>query len=222
MTSARTPLTRTAVVTAAVEMADEQGVRGVSMRSLSQRLDVTAMALYKHVADKDDLVGAMIDLLVSGYREPEPGSVGLDRVSDRIAAARVTLLVHPWLREAIESRRSTSVAVLEHMNAVAGEFVAAGISVDLTHYAMHALGSRIWGFSAEAFDDAAPPKAAQEPEMAAVMARRFPHVAAIAMDAAARNPTGACDTDGEFTFTVELILDAIARLQDDDWRSDSW
>jgi hypothetical protein len=47
----------------------------------------------------------------------------------------------------------------------------------------------------------------------------FPYVAAIAADAATRNPGGVCDEQAEFGFTLDLLLDAFARLHETGWQS---
>ncbi|MGC3956283.1 MAG: TetR/AcrR family transcriptional regulator C-terminal domain-containing protein [Propionicimonas sp.] len=216
----RERLDHTKVVKAAIGFADAEGLDALSMRALAARLGVVPMALYKHVADKEDLIGAMIDAIVTGYPTPsEPDWRG--RVRSRVLAARSAWVVHPWLGGAIAASTRRTETVLAHMNAVAGDFIDGGVSADLTHYAMHALGTRIWGFSTEAFDDpdAPSPQDADHPEIAAYLAARFPHVVAIAMDAARRNPEASCDRQAEFEFTLELLLDSFERLHEAGWVS---
>ncbi len=227
MSSRESPLSRPQVLAAGVVLADRDGLAALSMRHLSAELGVVPMALYKHVADKDDLVAGMIDLVVAGYATPPPGLEWREGVRQRVLAARDALLEHPWLRPAIEAASQRTSAVLGHMDAVAGEFAAGGLSYDLVHHAMHALGHRIWGFSPEAFSSppapsvprpAAPADAEQEAMMAAI-AQRFPHIAAIALDAATRNPLGGCDEQFEFEFTLDLLLESVARLHVAGWAS---
>lgn len=215
-------LNRARVLDAAVALADRDGIDAVSMRRLATELDVVPMALYKHVADKDDLVAGMIDAVVTGYRVPALELAWRDAVRTRVLAARDALLEHPWLRSAIERATIRSPAVLGYMDAVAGDLARGGLSYDLVHYAMHALGHRIWGFSPEAFSGArpaSPPEAPPDPEVLAAMAQRFPHVVAIAADAGARNPSGACEEDDEFAFTLDLLLDGVERLHAGGWQS---
>ena len=64
-TEARTPLSRERVLRAAVAFADENGIASLSMRKLGEALGVEAMSLYNHVANKDDLLDGMIDLVFS-------------------------------------------------------------------------------------------------------------------------------------------------------------
>lgn len=73
------------------------------------------------------------------------------------------------------------------MDAVACDFIGSGFSADLTHYAMHALGTRIWGFSPEGFEPEPkdPPSATEEAARAEVlqqMAERYPNIAAITFE----------------------------------------
>jgi AcrR family transcriptional regulator len=178
------------------------------------------MALYKHVADKDDLVVGMVDEVVAGYPVPDEGADWRESVRQRVLGARRELLRHPWVRAAIESATRRTPTVLHHMDAVAGELVAGGFTADLTHYAMHALGHRIWGFSPEAF----PAPAESEPveidqATIAAMADQFPHVVAITLDALDRNPPAGCDEQAEFEFTLDLLLDSFERLRDAGWES---
>jgi AcrR family transcriptional regulator len=225
------PLTRAQVLAAGVALADREGLAAVSMRHLSAQLGVVPMALYKHVADKHDLVAGMIDLVVEGYAVPPPALDWRERVRARVLSARDALLEHPWLRPAIEAATQRTPAVLAHMDAVAGDLAAGGLSYDLVHYAMHALGHRIWGFSPEAFSSpagptppplASTPPTASSPEqqaMMAALAQQYPHIAAIAADTVARNPQGACDEQGEFEFTLDLLLEAVQRLHAAHWVS---
>ena len=63
----RAPLTREKVLRAALKLADEGGIEAVSMRRLGQALKVEAMSLYKHVADKDDLLDGLADLVTQEF-----------------------------------------------------------------------------------------------------------------------------------------------------------
>lgn len=217
----RRHLDRDAVVREAIALADAEGLDALSMRALAARLHVVPMALYKHIADKEDLVGRMVDHVIEGYAPTIAHAGWRERVRARVLDARDAILAHPWAGPAIDTRRRRTEAVLAHMNAVAGDFIEGGISPDLTHYAMHALGNRIWGYSTEAFEDAdAPtPADADQPEVVAYLTERFPHVVAIALDAAARNPAGSCDPQAEFEFTLDLLLDSVERLHAAGWRS---
>lgn len=226
--SPEAPLSRDRALAAAIELADVNGLDGVSMRRLATRLGVTPMALYKHVAHKQDLLSGMLDVVVLAYDRPTDASDWRDAVRQRVRAARRALARHPWVRQAIESQRTRTPAVLGHMDAVAGELLTGGLAPDLVHHAMHALGHRLWGFSPEAFDDdaARPPDApltdAERAErIAAVEAAgpSYPAIAAITVDSLRRAATGSCDEDGEFEFALDLLLDGVQRLHERGWAS---
>ena len=100
----RESLTRTAVLRAAVALADSEGLDAVTMRRLAETLEVVPMALYKHVADKDDLLAGMVDLLVDDMEVPPPASRPQWRegVREALHGARRVVQAHPWARRAIE------------------------------------------------------------------------------------------------------------------------
>ena len=112
----------------------------------------------------------------------------------------------------IESRTAASPVVLDHMESLVAVFRAGGLSVDLTHHAMHALGTRMWGFTQEVFPTPATPA---EPEAReAVLGRfaeRYPAIVEMA------TTTGGCDDQVEFEFALDLLLDGIERLHHQRW-----
>ena len=92
----RVPLSRERVLRAAVALADDAGIDAVSMRKLAQELGVVPMALYKHVANKDELLDGMVDVVVGEIDPPVPGADWKTAVRQRILSARRALLRHPW------------------------------------------------------------------------------------------------------------------------------
>ncbi|MGY1630692.1 TetR/AcrR family transcriptional regulator [Geodermatophilus sp. SYSU D01186] len=221
----RVPLSRERVLRAAVQLADEAGIDAVSMRRLAQELGVVPMALYKHVASKEELLDGMVDVVIGEFEAPDPSLDWRTAVRERVLSARRAVLRHPWARQAIESRTRRTPAVLGYMDAVTGTFRAGGFSADLTHHVMHALGNRIWGFSPELFDeapgaDAPAPTPEEQAAMAAEFAQRYPHILEIAV--AANEGPGAgsgCDEQFEFEFALDLLLDGFDRLRQQGWSS---
>ena len=152
MAARREQLNRDRVLAAAVALADAEGVDAVSMRGLAQHLSVVPMALYKHVANKDELLDGMIDAVVGEIEPPVPGPDWRAAVRRRILSARTVLLRHPWARRVMESKTTPTLTVLGYMDSTIGMFLAGGLTVDLTHHVMHALGSRIFGFTQELYE----------------------------------------------------------------------
>jgi AcrR family transcriptional regulator len=61
----RLPLNRERVLRAALALADAGGIESLTMRKLGQELGVEAMSLYNHVANKDDILDGIVDLVFS-------------------------------------------------------------------------------------------------------------------------------------------------------------
>jgi AcrR family transcriptional regulator len=210
-------LSKERVLGAAVALADAQGVEGLSMRKLAQELGVVPMALYKHVANKDELLDSMVDVVVGEIDPPAGGTDWKTAMRRRVLSARGALLRHPWTSRVMESRASPTPAVLAYMDSMIGMFRAGGFSIDLTHHAMHAMGSRLLGFSQELFDETADVGPGMDAETLRELAGAFPHitelVVAITHDQASVVGVG-CDDQFEFEFALDLMLDGLERLRD--------
>ncbi|MFG2988207.1 TetR/AcrR family transcriptional regulator C-terminal domain-containing protein [Streptomyces sp. NPDC048257] len=223
--SRRTPLSRDRVLRAAVAFADGAGIEALSMRRLAQELGVVPMALYKHVANKEELLDGMVEVVVAEIEGQAPGSDWKSAIRGRILGARGALLAHTWAAQVIRSRTSPTPAVLTYLDSVIGMFRAGGFSLDLTHHVMHALGSRALGFTEELFDDPASTAPQDDRTQAAAyeaMARRYPHVTELARAVAhdRRSVVGqGCDDQFEFEFALDLLLDGFERLHVRGWTS---
>ena len=74
VTAIRAPLDRARLALTALEMIDEVGVEGLTMRSVAARVDVSVMALYYHVTDKDELLRLVGDVVLGRIELPDPDS----------------------------------------------------------------------------------------------------------------------------------------------------
>ena len=70
MATKRKPLSRERILEAGLALADEDGIDALSMRKLGQSLGFEAMSLYNHVANKDDLLDGMLDLVLAEMEPP--------------------------------------------------------------------------------------------------------------------------------------------------------
>ncbi|MGH2472608.1 MAG: TetR/AcrR family transcriptional regulator C-terminal domain-containing protein [Candidatus Limnocylindria bacterium] len=200
---------------AAVELADKGGIESLSMRKLAQELGVEAMSLYNHVQNKEDLLDGIVDVVVGEIEVPPGATDWKTSLRQTVLSARGVLLRHPWAPRVIEARKNPSPATLAYFESVIGILRSGGFSVDLTHHALHALGSRVLGFTQELFNDsdelAAGPEAAA---MFAQMADRFPYMTEMARAVTHEGGLGGCDDDVEFAFALELILDGLEKLRE--------
>ena len=213
----REPLSRERILRTAVALADEGGVESASMRKIAQELDVVPMALYRHVADKDELFDGMIDVVVGEIDPPVDGADWKTTIRARILSARGALLRHPWASRVMESRTEPTPTVLAYMDSMIGMFRAGGFSMDLTHHAMHTMGSRLMGFTQELFNDSGDADTELEPEMYEAMAATYPSIYALYLtvvhdDSSVVGP--GCDDQFEFEFALDLMLDGLEKLRD--------
>jgi AcrR family transcriptional regulator len=219
----RVPLTKERVLHAAVGLADQRGIGALTMRNLAHELGVEAMSLYYHVANKDELLAGIVDVVVDEINlvvsQVDASSVETDWkpvVRQRILRAREVLLRHPWAPDVIESRASMSPSVLRYFNALSGLLRKGGFSVDIVHHAMHALGSRALGFSHELFAPD-PDGDAEDTDPAVMMehmAVEYPYLTEIIAEAShnGEKTLGWCDDQVEFEFGLDLLLDGLDRL----------
>ncbi|AEG44768.1 TetR/AcrR family transcriptional regulator C-terminal domain-containing protein [Isoptericola variabilis] len=224
----RTPLSRDRVLRAAALLADAGGLATVTMRHVAAELGVEAMSLYHHVKGKEALLDGLVEVVASEVhaeigRRHLPADDWRAVVRERCLAARTVMLRHPWAPALLGTRTSIPPAVFGLYEEVLGAMVRGGCSYRLAHRAMHALGSMVLGFSQELFSPAGAGGApetddaddAAEAALAA-MAEALPHLTAMVAAELhdAGDPTlGWCDSQTEFEFTLDLLLDGIERAR---------
>jgi AcrR family transcriptional regulator len=213
----RAPLSRERILLTAVSLADGGGVEAASMRKIAHELNVVPMALYKHVAGKDELLDGMIDAVVQEIEPPQMDLEWKSAVRARILSARRTLLRHPWASRVMESRTQPTPTVLTYMDSMIAMFRAGGFSMDLTHHAMHAMGSRMMGFTQELFNDTSEVDPSTEAAMYAAMAEAYPSIYELARSVSHDDDSvvgPGCDDQFEFEFALDLMLDGLERMKD--------
>ncbi|MEA2704381.1 MAG: hypothetical protein QOD63_2326 [Actinomycetota bacterium] len=208
----RARLSRERVLAAAVAFADEHGIESLSMRKLGEAVGVEAMSLYNHVANKDDLLDGMIDL-VFGEIALSSGEDGWKSAMRRRAmAVRSTLSRHRWAIGLMESRTSPGPANLRHHDAVIGCLREAGFSIPLTAHAYSALDSYIYGFAMQErnlpFDSPEQTSELAQAIMANFPVDAYPHLAELAIEHVLQP---GYDYANEFEFGLDLLLDGLQR-----------
>jgi AcrR family transcriptional regulator len=213
----REALNKERILRAAVALADEGGVESLSMRRLAQELNVVPMALYKHVANKDEMLDGLVDVVVGEIDPPLEDVDWTTAMRERILSARRALLRHPWASRVIESRGEPTPMVIGYLDSMMGVFLDGGFSVDLMHHALHVMGSRILGFSQELYDDTASMPEEEAAQMWTQMADAYPNIAKLLPVAISTHDGpvvgGGCDDQFEFEFALDLILDGLERLR---------
>jgi AcrR family transcriptional regulator len=214
-TENRTPLSKERVLLAAVDLADRGGIEALSMRKLGQELGVDAMALYRHVRNKDDLLDGIVEVLVAEIERPGPTDDWKAALREQAMAARRTMLRHPWARRVMEERPKGGPVFLAYVESVLATIRNGGFSIELAHHTLHVLGSRIFGFTQDLFEDKA--QSVPSPEEAAILMRAlapFPRVIEMAQSVSHDGVLGTCDDDVEFAFGLDLILGGLERQRE--------
>ena len=192
------------------------GIASLSMRRLGDALGVEAMSLYNHVANKDELLDGMVDLVFGEIDLPEGGADWKTAMRERAQSARQALGRHPWVIVLMSTRTSPGPATLRHHDAVIGTLRAAGFSVALTAHAFSALDSYIYGF---ALQEATLPLGDTEEEtaevaqmmMAQVPADVYPHLTEFSVEHILQP---GYDYGDEFGFGLDLILDGLEKTRE--------
>jgi len=145
-TKSRIPLNRERVLRAAVAFADKRGLASLTMRRLGDELSVEAMSLYNHIANKNDLLDGMIDLVFGEIELPSDNGDWKTAMRQRATSVRAALTRHPWAISIMESRTSPGPATLRHHDAVIGCCHNAGFSIEMAAHAFSLLDSYVYGF----------------------------------------------------------------------------
>src|ERR1700745_3233026 len=130
----REPLSRTRGLGAALALADETGLATFSMRGLAQELGVVPMALYKHVANKEELLDGMVDIVFSEIELPCAAPDWRPAMRRRAISTREALKRHSWAIGMMESRQPGPANLRNH-NAVMGCLRKAGFPFEMRIHA---------------------------------------------------------------------------------------
>ena len=206
----RTPLNKTLVIAGAIELADEIGIDALTIRRLAAKLGVKPMSIYHHVANKDEILDGMVDVVFSEIDRPETDTDWKAAIRGRAVSARTVLARHRWATPMMESRPTPGPETLRHHDAVIGCFRRAGFSIEMTAHAYALVDNYIYGF---ALQEANLPATGGE-EMADLAetiieplpADDYPHLVELATEYIMQP---GYDFGNEFDFGLELILDGL-------------
>jgi len=208
-------LTRERVLRTAVALADERGLEGLTMRHLAKELDVEAMSLYNHVANKSDLLDGMIELVFSEIEPPAAGGDWKAELRKRAVSTRAALLRHRWAVGEMEGRTNHGPSTLKVHDAVLGCLRSAGFSIEMTVHGMSVQDAYIYGFALQQSD-----MTPESPEDFAAVAQQqlrdyadaladYPHLVEVVGGHVAAS---GYDYEAEFLFGLDVILDRLEQL----------
>jgi AcrR family transcriptional regulator len=207
-------LSKQRVVVEAIRLADREGVDGLSMRRLAGALGAGAMSLYHYVANKDELLDAMIDIVFEEIELPADETDWKSAMRRRAISARQVLERHPWAIGLMESRTSPGPANLRHHEAVTACLRKAGFTVLTATHANWLLDSYVYGCALQeaglpfgTADELA--EMAEDVYLPQLPPDQFPYLS----ESAAALVAAGWDPAEEFIFGLDLVLAALEPLR---------
>lgn len=206
---ARPPLTRNRVLHAAVDLADREGLGRLTMRRLGAELGVEAMSLYKHVANKGQILDGIVELIVGQIDVPTGVADWTQAMRLRATSARRVLTRHSWAIGLLESRAPMAPATMGYLDAMLGILRSQGFTIEGAAHALWLLDSYVYGHVVQETSlSAVGPAEPGDPNGSDVEATSaYPRLAELLEHAA----TSPFSLDREFAYGLDLILDALGR-----------
>ena len=205
----RAPLNRERVLGEALVLADTSGIDSLTMRNLGRELGVEAMSVYNHVANKEDILDGIVDLVFGEIELPPEGADWKPAMRERAISAHEALLRHPWATSLMQSRTKPGPATLRHHDTVLGTLRRAGFTVVLAAHAFSVIDGYVYGFAMQQMNIPL-----QTPEQVAEvgegilrqLAGSYPHLAEMITEHAMKP---GYDYAEEFEYGLDLILDGL-------------
>jgi AcrR family transcriptional regulator len=210
----RAPLSRERVLRAALVLADAGGIDSLSMRRLGDELGVEAMSLYNHVANKDDILDGIVDLVFSEIALPSNRGDWKPAMRRRAISAHEALLRHPWAPSVMQSRTKPGPATLRHHDSVLGSLRSAGFTLVMAAHAVSVIDGYVYGFALQQINlplQSREQLAEVGQDILRQMAGEYPHLAEMIVKHAMKP---GYDYAKEFEFGLDLILDGLERRRE--------
>jgi AcrR family transcriptional regulator len=211
----RTPLSKKRLVAKALSIADAEGIGGLTMRKLATELGVKPMSIYYHVANKEEVIDAMVDAV---FDEIDLGSIEGDwlvEARQRAELLRKSLNRHPWAVAFVNNRRQPGKATLAHHDWVIRGFREAGFTIAMTAHAFALIDSFVFGFVQTEvslpFDGTEETHDVAEEIIEQSDMSEYPYLMELAMGHVMQPGYQFAD---EFTLGLDLILEGLALRKD--------
>ncbi len=205
----REPLNTARIVDQAVRIADESGVSGLSMRSLARSLGFGVMALYNHIANKQDLLSLMTDAVAGAVVHPPPDTHSLDAVRTLAISTRATLVQHPWVTDQWQ-RHLPGPARTDLMETLLRLLNDTGLSPELAHHGFHAVTNHVIGYTLQEASMVLAGRDTMtnaEDFLAGISPESHPYMVAHVRHHLSGTP------ESSFELVLDLILDGLVRLE---------
>ena len=219
----RDPISRDAIVTAAIGLLDREGLAALSMRKLAEELGTGAATLYWHVGSKDGLLDLVMDEIIGEGKIPDPDPPRWQEQLKQVARdQRAGILRHPWVVRVSIGRIPMGPNALRYSERILAILRAGGLPPHLAVQGYLLLIATINGFTIDetgvddspADSDSRLPIAPEDLQQVADMARDyiaalpaalFPNMTALADEFAFANP------DERFELLIDIFVDGLSR-----------
>ncbi|MEM9613353.1 MAG: TetR/AcrR family transcriptional regulator C-terminal domain-containing protein [Actinomycetota bacterium] len=210
----RHPLSRDAIVAAAIDLADESGESGLTMRKLAESLGYEVMSLYNHVANKSQLLDLMVEAVAAETPEPAEDLAPLEALRTFAIDSRAALERHPWAANLL-LRQMPGPVRIAHMELQLRLLAVSGLSPELAHHGYHAVNNHVVGYTLQ--HQALLASMTEFAEEIEEFTRRLsnddhPHV----IEHVEQHRQG--ETGSSFELVLDFILDGLRRLNEADSR----
>jgi AcrR family transcriptional regulator len=219
----REPISRDAIVTAAIALLDREGLAALSMRRLAEELGTGAASLYWHVGSKDGLLDLVLDEVIAEGKVPDPDPGRWQEQLKQVARdQRAASLRHPWVVRVSIGRIPMGPNALRYSERILAILRAGGLPPHLAVQGYLLLIATVNGFTIDetGVGDAPGPSVTaplRDPDdlqqfanmasdyIASLPAGQFPNMTALAGEFAFSDP------DERFELLIEIFVDGLAR-----------
>jgi AcrR family transcriptional regulator len=139
---------RAGILDAAMQLADERGLEAVTMHAVAQRLNVTPMALYRHMDGKQALLDGLVERLLTGHPSVPADAPWADRLSATAEAIRATARRHPAVFPLLLTRPAVTPAARAVRDSVVLALREAGLAEADAARAERLISTAVLGFAA--------------------------------------------------------------------------
>ena len=138
---------RAVILRASLDVADERGLDAITMQAVADRLGVTPMALYRHVAHKADLLDGLVESLLAEFELPDRRLPWRERLSALARDARESAKRHPEVFPLLLQRRANTPVAKRVPDAICEALRDAGMSEEAAVRAERLLSTFVMGFA---------------------------------------------------------------------------
>jgi AcrR family transcriptional regulator len=142
----RPRLSRERILEDALRIVDTEGLAGLTIRRLAEKLDVTPMAVYRHFKNKGDILDGLIERVIAEGKTTEHDTEGWQAwVEVTFLRMRASLLQHPGVLPLLGSSASYGLQSLRITERLLGQLRGGGLDADSCARGLHLLVSYTFG-----------------------------------------------------------------------------